>query len=104
MSYPTPGPRPGPVPGPPPGSNPVPGPTAGFNAQPGPPSGFNPVPGPPRGFNPLPGRSDGETGHPAVDGMLAALENAAQLPPAAQIAEYEAAHDVLRETLASIDG
>ncbi|MEV6638147.1 hypothetical protein AB0M54_46245 [Actinoplanes sp. NPDC051470] len=82
MSYPTPGPRPGPVPGPP--------------------SGL--VPGPPPGFNPLPGRSDGETGHPAVDGMLAALENAAQLPPAEQIAEYEAAHDVLRETLASIDG
>ncbi|GLZ02143.1 hypothetical protein Acsp02_93940 [Actinoplanes sp. NBRC 103695] len=94
MSYPTPGPRPGPTPGPRPGPTPgaVPGPTPGV------------VPGPPPGYNALPERSDGETGHPAVDGMLAALENAAQLPPAEQIAEYEAAHDVLRETLASIDG
>ena len=90
MSYPTPGPRPGPMPGQ------MPGPRPG--AMPG------AVPGPPPGFNALPERSDGETGHPAVDGMLAALENAAQLPPAEQIAEYEAAHDVLRETLASIDG
>jgi hypothetical protein len=77
VSYPTPGPRPGPLPGP----------------RPGPPPGHN-------AFE----RSDGETGHPAVDGMLAALENAARLPPAEQLAEYEAAHEVLRETLASIDG
>ena len=63
-----------------------------------------PQPGPPPGYvAPVP-HSDGETGHPAVDGMLRALENAAQLPPAQQIAEYEAAHEVLRETLASIDG
>jgi hypothetical protein len=46
----------------------------------------------------------GDTGHPAVDAVLRSLENAAQLPPAEQIAEYEAAHQVLRETLASIDG
>ena len=45
-----------------------------------------------------------ETGHPAVDEVLRSLENAAQLPPAEQIAEFEAAHQVLRETLASIDG
>ncbi|MFG1609431.1 hypothetical protein [Actinoplanes sp. NPDC049265] len=62
-----------------------------------------PRPGPPPGHNMFQ-QSDGETGHPAVDGMLAALENAAQLPPAEQLAEYEAAHEVLRETLASIDG
>jgi hypothetical protein len=46
----------------------------------------------------------GETGHPAVDAVLRSLANAAQLPPAEQIAEYEAAHQVLQETLASIDG
>jgi NADPH-dependent curcumin reductase CurA len=46
----------------------------------------------------------GDTGHPAVDAVLRSLANAAQLPPAEQIAEYEAAHEVLRETLASIDG
>jgi hypothetical protein len=44
------------------------------------------------------------TGHPAVDAVLRSLANAAQLPPAEQIAEYEAAHRVLQETLASIDG
>jgi hypothetical protein len=44
------------------------------------------------------------TGHPAVDGVLRMLANAAQLAPAEQIAEYEAAHRVLQETLASIDG
>ena len=44
------------------------------------------------------------TGHPAVDAVLRSLENAARLAPAAQIAEYEAAHQVLQETLASIDG
>jgi hypothetical protein len=44
------------------------------------------------------------TGHPAVDAVLRSLANAAQLAPADQIAEYEAAHEVLRETLAGIDG
>jgi hypothetical protein len=44
------------------------------------------------------------TGHPAVDAVLRSLENASRLPPGAQIAEYEAAHQVLQETLASIDG
>ncbi|MCA2217756.1 hypothetical protein [Jidongwangia harbinensis] len=43
------------------------------------------------------------TGHPAVDAVLQSLANAAQLPPAEQIAEYEAAHRVLQETLAGID-
>jgi hypothetical protein len=47
---------------------------------------------------------DGETGHPAVDAALRSLTNAAGLGPAEQIAAYEAAHQVLQETLASIDG
>ena len=45
----------------------------------------------------------GRTAHPAVDAMLASLANAANLAPADQIAEYEAAHQILRETLATID-
>ena len=44
------------------------------------------------------------TGHPAVDEVLRSLENTARLPLPEQIAEYEAAHQVLRETLAGIDG
>jgi NADPH-dependent curcumin reductase CurA len=44
-----------------------------------------------------------ETGHPAVDAVLQSLANAARLAPGEQIAEYEAAHQVLQETLASID-
>ncbi|WP_203843348.1 hypothetical protein [Winogradskya humida] len=43
------------------------------------------------------------TGHPAVDAVLQSLANAATLAPADQLAEYEAAHQVLQETLASID-
>jgi hypothetical protein len=39
-----------------------------------------------------------------VDAVLRSLANAAQLAPADQIAEYEAAHRVLQETLSSIDG
>ena len=45
----------------------------------------------------------GGTGHPAVDAVLQSLANAARLAPADQIAEYEAAHRVLQETLATID-
>jgi hypothetical protein len=79
---PTPGPRPGPPPG-------------GF--RPGPPPS-HPAPAGPDG------RPEGDgTGHPAVDAVLQSLANAAQLPPAEQIAEYEAAHRVLQETLAGID-
>ena len=44
------------------------------------------------------------TGHPAVDEVLRSLANSASLAPAEQIAEYEAAHRVLQETLANIDG
>ncbi|WP_305789967.1 hypothetical protein [Symbioplanes lichenis] len=52
-----------------------------------------------------PGILDGSesTGHPAVDAVLRSLANAATLAPGEQIAEYEAAHQVLQETLASID-
>lgn len=46
---------------------------------------------------------DTGTGHPAVDAVLQAMANAANLPPADQIAQYEAAHQTLRETLATID-
>jgi hypothetical protein len=49
------------------------------------------------------GRIVEQTGHPAVDEVLRSLANAARLAPAEQIAEYEAAHQVLRETLAGID-
>lgn len=74
-----------------------------------------PVPGPPvRGpyrppaaardpqVNP-PAQGDSGTGHPAVDAVLQAMANAADLPPADQIAQYEAAHRTLQETLATID-
>ncbi|WP_157408545.1 hypothetical protein [Actinoplanes sp. N902-109] len=52
-----------------------------------------------------PGIIDGSesTGHPAVDAVLQALANAATLAPGDQLAEFEAAHQVLQETLASID-
>ncbi|MFY1632414.1 hypothetical protein ACN27F_03850 [Solwaraspora sp. WMMB335] len=43
------------------------------------------------------------TGHPAVDAAVQAVRNAAGLPPADQIAQYEAAHATLQETLATID-
>jgi hypothetical protein len=43
------------------------------------------------------------TGHPAVDAAVQAMANAVDLPPADQIAEYEAAHRTLQETLATID-
>lgn len=70
--------------------------------RPGPPvGGFRPSPPPARpDFEPS---GDSATGHPAVDAVLQGLANAAQLPPAEQIAEYEAAHQTLQETLAGID-
>jgi len=81
-----------------------------------PPGGFRPGPSPaPRTYaapaapaeDPIVAAGDAdvtETGHPAVDAVLRSLENASRLAPGAQIAEYEAAHQVLQETLASIDG
>ncbi|WP_436837391.1 hypothetical protein [Micromonospora matsumotoense] len=41
--------------------------------------------------------------HPAVDAAVRAMANAEGLPPADQIAQYEAAYQTLRETLATID-
>ena len=60
----------------------------------------SPQPGPPPEARP---GADGSTGHPAVDAVLQSLANAAQLAPGDQIAEYEAAHRVLQETLSGID-
>lgn len=72
--------------------------THSWSPQPG------PRPGPPVGGVPPVSHHSGEdTGHPAVDAVLRSLANAARLAPAEQIAEYEAAHQVLQETLASID-
>jgi hypothetical protein len=89
-------PRPGPVPGPPRPGPPVPGPPP----MPGPPpAGWIPS-GPAPTSEPVPG--DG-TGHPAVDAVLQSLANAVPLAPAEQIGEYEAAYQVLQETLAGID-
>jgi hypothetical protein len=94
-------PQPGPRPGPPLGG----GLPLGGGPQPG--GGFPPGgglrPGEPA-VAPHGAHPNGEdTGHPAVDAVLRSLANAARLAPAEQIAEYEAAHQVLQETLASID-
>jgi len=123
---PTPAPRPGPPPGGfRPGSHPggpPPSPRPGDfpAARPG---GFTPSRAPADGFAGAPGQQEpragaggydandqtaGEgvpsTGHPAVDAVLRSLANAARLAPTDQIAEYEAAHQVLQETLSGIDG
>lgn len=45
----------------------------------------------------------GGSGHPAVDAVVQAVANVSGLPLADQIAQYEAAHRTLRETLATID-
>jgi hypothetical protein len=108
-------PKPGPTPG---GYRPSP-PPGGFRPGP-PPSGPQPSGPPPSGPQPsgspgygepvrpvvpsVDGATVDQTGHPAVDAVLRSLENAARLAPAEQIAEYEAAHQVLQETLATIDG
>ena len=102
MTYPNQQPRPGP-------------PAGGFRPGP-PPGGFRPSP-PPQPGHQQPGHqqpghqptpdyrldANGSTGHPAVDAVLQSLANAATLAPGDQIAEYEAAHQVLQETLAGID-
>lgn len=90
-------PRPGPVPG---AARPasLPGPTASD------PYGEEGLPAPDAVQPTDPDVGSGEsTGHPAVDAVVRALANAVPLAPADQIAEYEAAHRVLQETLASID-
>ncbi|MET8153141.1 hypothetical protein ACIBSW_39915 [Actinoplanes sp. NPDC049668] len=103
MTYPNQQPPASPRPGPPPG---------GFRPGP-PPQHQAPAHRPEQtahGYDdaqPVAGAERGEggqgTGHPAVDAVLRSLANAATLAPADQIAEYEAAHQVLQETLASID-
>lgn len=75
-------------------------------ARPGPPPGMRP--GPPGGFRPGPPPEGVDVGddtarHPAVDAAVRAMDNAATLAPADQIAQYEAAYETLRETLATID-
>lgn len=79
-----------------------------------------PRPGPTQGVSPTGGlgmprpaspvalaaeKAGGETAvpNPAVDAAVQAMVNAAGLPLADQIAQYEAAYETLRETLASID-
>ncbi|MFI6785451.1 hypothetical protein [Micromonospora sp. NPDC050276] len=98
-------------PGAPPGGSfpPRPATPAGssFPARPGPPAP-GPVParpGPPVGARPAPplDLGDDEARHPAVDAAVRAIANAATLAPADQIAQYEAAYETLRETLATID-
>ena len=104
-----------PTPGPPP-HRPTPGPTPHRPVPGPPPGGFRPAPPPhrtmpapvpavqhPGAYEEATGQIVEQTGHPAVDAVLRALENAARLAPQEQIAEYEAAHQVLQETLASID-
>ena len=112
MTYPQ-SPQPGPRPGPPPGGyRPGPPVPPHYTSQPeaAQPDAAQPeewgvdrdedVAGEPLGSATA---QDG-SGHPAVDAVLRSLANAAQLAPADQIAEYEAAHRVLQETLSSIDG
>jgi hypothetical protein len=48
-------------------------------------------------------RPAGPTGHPVVDAAVARLAEQAELPPAEQVAGYEAAQRALHQTLASID-
>jgi hypothetical protein len=52
---------------------------------------------------PIEAPGDGLSGHPAVDAAIRSMTNAADLSPADQIAEYEAAYRTMRETLATID-
>jgi hypothetical protein len=66
--------------------------------RPAPPSNDLAAPTDPRGA----GAGSG-SGHPAVDAALQSIVNAAGLSPADQIAQYEAAHRTLQETLATID-
>ncbi|WP_233579023.1 hypothetical protein [Micromonospora sp. BL4] len=90
-----PGPPPGARPAPPPGIRPGPPVGGSFAARPSPPQGARPGPPPDLG--------DDDARHPAVDAAVRAMANAATLAPADQIAQYEAAYETLRETLATID-
>jgi hypothetical protein len=80
-------------------SAPVPGP---FRPPMGVPGTPRPAPPPAVGRPVEPGEGPG-SGHPAVDAIIQSIANAAGLPPADQIAQYEAAHRALQEILATID-
>jgi hypothetical protein len=67
------------------------------------PAAGGPAPVPGSWDRPTDGAVDGGSGHAAVDAALQAIANAADLPPADQIAQYEAALRTLQETLATID-
>ncbi|MFY1599472.1 hypothetical protein [Micromonospora sp. WMMD737] len=91
-------------PGPPPAARPGP-PGAGHGSatgafRPGPPPAARPGPRP---APPESAEDPGDDRHPAVDAAVRAMANAATLAPADQIAQYEAAYETLRETLATID-
>jgi hypothetical protein len=58
---------------------------------------------PPAGEQAADGSPAGPTGHPVVDAAVARLADQAELPPAEQVAGYEAAQRALHQTLASID-
>ena len=45
-------------------------------------------------------QSPEQTGHPAVDGVLASLSGLDELPVDEHVAVFEAAHDTLRSALA----
>ncbi|WP_328348360.1 hypothetical protein [Micromonospora sp. NBC_00421] len=99
-----PGPPPPGRPGPPPPGRPGP-PPAGRQAPPP----HTPRPVPPHAPRPVPppvvesDEGGDDARHPAVDAAVRAMANAEGLPPADQIAQYEAAYQTLRETLATID-
>lgn len=77
--------------GPPPQRPNVSGPTASGPTAPGPTASGPTATGPTA------------SGHPGVDAAIAAIVNAADLPPPDQIAEYEAAHRELQDILGTID-
>ncbi|GAB3804255.1 hypothetical protein [Micromonospora zhanjiangensis] len=67
------------------------------------PPGHRPTPAGGPAAEPAGADADPGSGHPAVDAALRSIVNAAGLSPADQIAQYEAAHRTLQETLATID-
>jgi hypothetical protein len=77
--------------GPLPAGEPVAGPTAGEPAADG------------TGERAADEPATGPTGHPVVDAAVARLAEQSELPPAEQVAGYEAAQRALHQTLASID-
>ncbi|MFG1892271.1 hypothetical protein ACGFIR_30960 [Micromonospora sp. NPDC049051] len=87
-------------PGPPPGPRPGPSGSGPGGFRPGPPPSARPAP--PPGSGPVEDLGEDDR-HPAVEVAVRAMANAATLAPADQIAQYEAAYETLRETLATID-